>query len=488
VNLIQIEIQQIKRQTLAAWRRRDSALRDLNTHQQQIDHSAEIQDYMRDKLSKHELYLFLQQETAALYYQAYNIAVQITQDAENAFKFERGESRQFMANLKWDNLHEGLMAGEGLEMALRSMDRAYMELNCREYEISRHLSTKLQFPEAFLKLKCCGSCEIDIPEWIFDLDYPGHYMRRIKNVTLSIACVAGPYTSINCRLQLLSSSIRVKPLLPAEEACCCNKQKDECCSSCDDPYVVRHFGSTEAIAISDGQDDSGLFQLDFKDERYLPFEYRGATSRWRIELPPENNQFDLTSLTDVVMHINYTSREGGHQLRKQANECAQRHLPGDGVRFFDIRHDFPDAWRIFQMDEDDAKKHKRRDWPLRFSRAMFPFLVGRRAVRIKCLYLFITVARACPGERIYVGVKPVEKKCCKEEEFVCVVDDFCPCTYYGKVDVNFGPISGNAPHVFGSFSFERDMPRVQEAYLLVEYEVECRDNYCTCGKYCTLDL
>ena len=109
-------------------------------------------------------------------------------------------------------------------------------------------------------------------------------------------------------------------------------------------------------------------------------------------------------------------------------------------------------------------------------------------MRIKCLHLSITAARACPGERIYVGVKQVEKKCCKEEEFVCVADDFCPCTYYGKVDVNFGPISGNAPHVFGSLSFEKDMPRVQEAYLLVEYEVECGDDCCTCGKCCAPDL
>ena len=38
-----------------------------------------------------------------------------------------------------------------------------------------------------------------MPEWMFDLDYPGQYMRRIKNVSLTIpaspaptpACTAG---------------------------------------------------------------------------------------------------------------------------------------------------------------------------------------------------------------------------------------------------------------------------------------------------------
>ena len=49
----------------------------------------------------------------------------------------------------------------------------------------------------------------------------------------------------------------------------------------DDPRIVRQYGAREAIATSGGRDDSGMFQLDFNDQRYLPFEYMGAVSRWR---------------------------------------------------------------------------------------------------------------------------------------------------------------------------------------------------------------
>jgi hypothetical protein len=470
LNVIEFEIQQIKRQTLAAWRRRDSAVHDLNSHQQQMDHAAEVQDFMRDKLTKHELYLFLQQETAVLYRQAYNLAVQIARDAQEAFKFERGDiERNFLTNLDWNNLHEGLMAGDILEMSLRSMERAYMDTNCREYELTKHLSTKLHFPETFLRLKTCGHSEVEIPEWMFDLDHPGHYMRRIKSVTLSIACVAGPYTSVNCRLQLLNSAIRIKPLLPAEDDCCCD-DKDDCRDYENSPYIARNYGATEAIATSDGQDDSGLFQLDFRDERYLPFEFKGAVSRWRIELPPENNQFDIASLTDVVIHLKYTSREGGHKLREKANECAQRHLPGNGIRFFDIRHDFPDTWRILHMDD---YKDEHRDWPLRFSRSMFPFLVGRRAIRVTCLHLVMQTSRAYPGEHIRVSLLPREKEGCKEEDIICVVSDDCQCTYYGNVKVDFGPIFESSWHNFGFLRFGGEMKRAKEAYLLCEYEVDC---------------
>jgi hypothetical protein len=46
---------------------------------------------------------------------------------------------------------------------------------------------------------------------MFDLDYPGHYMRRIKNVTFTIPCITGPYTGVHCRLTLLSSMTRIDP-------------------------------------------------------------------------------------------------------------------------------------------------------------------------------------------------------------------------------------------------------------------------------------
>lgn len=95
---------------------------------------------------------------------------------------------------------------------------------------------------------------------------------------------------------------------------------------------MKEFGVCESIATSSGQGDTGLFELTFHDERYLPFEFSGAVSRWRIELPQENNQFELDTLTDVVMALNYTSRDGGGRLRQAANEVAQRNLPGAGWR------------------------------------------------------------------------------------------------------------------------------------------------------------
>jgi hypothetical protein len=43
-------------------------------------------------------------------------------------------------------------------------------------------------------------------------------------------------------------------------------------------------GSIQSVATSNAQNDSGLFELNFRDERYLPFEGTGAISSWRLEL------------------------------------------------------------------------------------------------------------------------------------------------------------------------------------------------------------
>jgi len=156
--------------------------------------------------------------------------------------------------------------------------------------------------------------------------YPGMYMRRIKNITLTIPCVTGPFNGVHCRLTLLSSMTRIDPRLsPPPHRCCCDRRhlsEYELCPC--DPRAIRQYAAREAIATSSGKNDSGLFELNFHDERYLPFEYLGAVCRVRIELPPENNYFDLETVSDLILRFSHTAREGGDPLRRAANETADR--------------------------------------------------------------------------------------------------------------------------------------------------------------------
>lgn len=509
VDVFTITIEQIDRQILAAERRRDSALHDLNNTQRQIEQSREMLDLLRDKFTNHQLYLHLQKETAALYRQMYELALRGARHAQRAFNFERGyAAREFIPGELWQDLREGLLAGERLSLALRRMEKAYCDENVREYELTKHISLRQLFPAQFLRLKTTGCCEIEIPEWLFDLDYPGHYMRRIRNVALTIPCVVGPYTGVHGRLTLLAGTTRVVPWLleplapccketppppPAAPACGCWSEPrhsghpthalhrpahDGYEARPEDARIVRRFGAREAIATSSGQNDAGLFELNFRDERYLPFEFEGAVSRWRIELPPENNYFDMDTLSDVVLHLNYTAREGGEVLREAAREAAARRLPDTGHRVFDVRQELADAWRRFQSQRIEEGKH--RELELHLGRDMFMFLPGHRDVSIVRLEVLFEAPDAEPGEHREVELVVGHRRGCKHaahehmREFQCVASAEWPGRYRGVIDLHVGPLSWREQELVGTLRFHSSHGTIHNLYVVCSYQTSER--------------
>jgi hypothetical protein len=300
------ELEQIDKQKLAADIRIDIAGQEIVNHDQQIENARAIEAFYRDKYTSSELYDWMTSELSALYFQTYQMAYDVAKRVERAFRFERGlNESNFVHFGYWDSMKKGLLAGERLELSLKQMEQAYFAQNQREYEITKQVSLQQFDPLALITLKQSGQCDVALPESLFDADYPGHFMRRLKSVSLSLPCVVGPYTSINATLTLLNNKTRVKstPDTPYEEN-----------ADSDDPRFVTNFAAIQSIATSHGQTDSGLFELNFRDERYLPFEGAGAVSRWRIELPRETNAFDVNALADVVFQLKYTARDGGKKL------------------------------------------------------------------------------------------------------------------------------------------------------------------------------
>jgi hypothetical protein len=118
---------------------------------------------------------------------------------------------------------------------------------------------------------------------------------------------------------------------------------------------VSNFVALQSIATSSAQNDGGLFELNFRDERYLPFEGTGAISRWRIELPKSDNAFDLQTISEPILHVRYTAREGGDVLRKAARANLSDLAAAGGpsqVRLFSLRHEYPNDWYRFVTPVD----------------------------------------------------------------------------------------------------------------------------------------
>jgi hypothetical protein len=330
-------------------------------------------------------------------------------------------------------------------------------------------------------------------------------MRRIRNLTVTIPCVTGPYTGVHAKLTLLSSMTRVDPRLAGPLARCCpdRDHRDGGCGcagrcgdcrqecgrcGCDrgepltgylaepgDPRIVREYAATQAIATSSGQNDAGLHELSFSDARYLPFEFAGAVCRLRIELPQENNRFDLDTVSDLVIHLNYTAREGGDTLRRAASEQAQRHLPGAGVRFLDVRHDLPEEWARLRRDRQGALL------PLRLGREHFPFLPCHRDVRISSLALFFEVADpGCVAGHVVRFVTEHEREhgsaddCqCAGWDIECAASAEWPRLFHGVLECELPPLRQGRPHDLGDLCLPLPGDRIRQMFLVLGYQAVC---------------
>ncbi|MGD2086306.1 MAG: neuraminidase-like domain-containing protein [Candidatus Aminicenantes bacterium] len=354
------ELDHIDQQIAAAELRKAISQKDRDNQNLQIQQAEEIQEVMTNKYTNRQLYNWMVTQLASLYFQGYQLAYDIAKQAEKAYRFELGlTDSNFIQLGYWDSLKKGLLAGEKLHHDLKRLELAYIRQNKREYEISKHISLGLLDPLALLQLKETGTCDIDIPEVLFDLDYPGQYMRRIKSVSLTIPCVVGPYTNVSCKLTLLSSRIRMST----------RTSEGYAYSGLEDTRFMHLYGGTPSIATSSAQRDSGLFELNFNDERYLPFERAGVISTWRLELPAEFKPFDYNTISDVIIHMNYTAREGGDAFKSQVTEPLRtalnnmlKDIEGTGtelLRVFSMKLDFPNQWHQFlhpaeESDEQNA--------------------------------------------------------------------------------------------------------------------------------------
>jgi hypothetical protein len=380
------ELAQIDKQLAEADIKIAIANLDLNNQQLQIDNSQKIEDTLRSKYTNVELYQWMVGQVATTYYGAYKLAYDLAKRAERCYQYELGiPSSSFVQFGYWDSLHKGLLAGDQLALDLKRLDAAYQQNNRRDFEITRQISLVLHDPTAFMTLRDTGSCTFSFPEELFDADYPGHYFRRTKYLSMTFACVAGPYTPINCTLTLLSSNVRTSASAAGNYP-----ERD----APNDARFSHAYGSIQSVATSHGQNDAGLFEVNFRDERYLPFEGAGAISQWRLDLPQANNAFDFDTLSDIVIKLAYTSRQGGAALAAaaQTSLVQARKLTTTAAgktplqRMWRVRYEYSDAWIAFR----NAAAQGAASLSLVIDRDRFPYAFRAAKLQIVSLALHAT--------------------------------------------------------------------------------------------------
>ncbi len=395
-NLAAREIIQLDKQITLADIRIQVAKTELENHKKQIENTKEIELFLKDKFTNQELYQWMKEQLFAVYKQSYNLAFDMAKKAEKAYKFELGTKlASFIQYGYWDSSKQGLAAGEKLQLALRQMEKSYLEENRRELELSKSISLARLNPLALIELRETGKCYVIVPEELFDLDFRGHYFRRIKSVRLSIPCVAGPYTSVSCTLRLLNNTVRINTSLGTQY-----EHNNEEGIWTDDDRFRTNYTPVTSIATSTAQNDSGIFEFNFRDERYLPFELAGAISEWQVELSmdKELRQFDYSTISDVILHLNYTARESGGLFKQKATTYIKTFLMNTAklteqplMEMFSMKHEFPTEWHKFLHPATDGGEQI-----LKFTlgKERFPFFVQDRDVEVMKLEVLAKCTQA----------------------------------------------------------------------------------------------
>ncbi|KAK0907467.1 hypothetical protein LTR91_021991 [Friedmanniomyces endolithicus] len=329
------------------------AEKEIEMQQQQIDSAQAVSSFLRSKYTNADLYSWLTGKTQTSYYTLYTTALTLATKAQKAFELERPNRKpnSYIQPGYWDASRDGMLAGEALYLALKQLESAALDDKGYTFEVTKSVSLRQLDALQLLRLRELGTCDIEIPETLFDMDFPGHYMRRIRSVSVTIPCLVGPYTTVNATLTLLSSKLRVKPAQGSDD------YAGQTGSGGLDSRFVTGNTPISSIAVCNAQNDAGAFQLDFGEEtlRYLPFEGAGTISKWRLELPPYRDfrQFAYDTITDVILQMRYTSIDGGMTHRQMAqqsvmgfvNQSQSGSNSGAGLRtLLDLKNDYASAW------------------------------------------------------------------------------------------------------------------------------------------------
>ncbi|MFV8755454.1 neuraminidase-like domain-containing protein [Nannocystaceae bacterium ST9] len=365
-DLATIDVAQLDRQIAGAEAQVSALEQELALARREVEHNRAIATFYRSKFTNDELYQWMSARLSAVFFQTYRLALDAARSAERAFQYERGAPERqvaFIGAHAWDSQRKGLLAGASLGLDIDRMEQAFVETDARRLEIGKDVSLLEHDPLALLELKATGSCVFHLGEGSFDHDFPGHYRRQVKTIALVFDVEEGVY--VNATLTQLADRTVLEPDPKAVQFLLAAKD--------DPPPTIRtSWKGHQQIALSQHdpyEDNNGLFELRFDNDRYLPFEGTGAVSSWRLQLGGQTTAFDVDDLLDVTIKLKYTALDGGEAFAQRVRGLLK---PYDALRLFDMSYDFADSWPDFLADPE-AKT-----FPMLLTRELFPNLSSSR--------------------------------------------------------------------------------------------------------------
>jgi hypothetical protein len=299
--------------------------------------SAEAQavvDFLATKFTNAELYDWMSQILGEVYSFFLQQSTAVAKLAQDQLSFERQESGlSFIQADYWEGPNEagagtsnapdrqGLTGSARLLQDIYRMDQFAFETDRRKLNLTQTFSLSRLTPFEFQRFKETGILPFRTTIDLFDRAFPGHYMRLIKQVRVSVVALIPPQLGIRATLRAVGSSWVVTG---------------------GDLFTRKQLPSrSDLVALTSPVSATGVFELDTQSEMLLPFEGMGVDTAWQFELPKASNPFNFDSIADVLISIDYTafnSDEYRGQVIKSLDPKIQAELA------FSFKNDFPDQW------------------------------------------------------------------------------------------------------------------------------------------------
>lgn len=319
----------------------------------QFEHAEAVVDFLANKFTQAELFEWMSRVLGEVYAYFLQQATALAQLAQAQLAFERHErGLAFIGADYWQSQQEGEPAADrrGLTGSARllqdiaRLDQFAFETDRRKLQIAQTISVAQLAPLELQRLRETGVLSLHTPMQMFDAEFPGHYLRLVRRVRLSLVAAVPPVRGVRATL----STPGLSRVVVEREGFA----------------TVVLARPSEAIAFTGTAQAGGVFELEPDNGLLQPFEGMGVDAAWRLELPKAANPFDFSQIADVLLSIDYSALDSRVYRRKVVAGLGRR-VTGD--RMFSVRNQFPDAWYALHnaAAEPDGARRMRIDLPLR---------------------------------------------------------------------------------------------------------------------------
>ena len=233
------------------------------------ENAGDVVQFLNDKFTSAELYSWMAGVVGGVYRYMLQQATSIAKLTQQQLAFERQEPNSgFIQDDYWTAAESGLAVGseskdrrgltgaERLLNDLTRLDQHAFLTEKRKLQLSRTISLARMGPIEFQQFRQTGILPISTTLGLFDRDFPGHYLRLVKRIRVSVVALVPPIEGIRASLSSLGISQVVRGGDVFEEA-----------------TLVR---PPETVALTSPTNATGPFELQEQPELLLPFEGMGV--------------------------------------------------------------------------------------------------------------------------------------------------------------------------------------------------------------------